>query len=122
MVDGWVSDVQLYRSTAKITGKIVCVVTGNVKHFQKLSVAPSHPWVAVEPNGNVAQDKNKTDDSWCSCRGAESGEMIMCDNSTCDIQWFRVDCLELKAVPKGKWYCPNYSTKRKQRKRSLKKL
>lgn len=53
-------------------------------------------------------------------RGAESGEMIMCDNSTCDIQWFHVDCLKLKAVPKGKWYCPNCSTKRKQRKRSLK--
>ena len=40
-------------------------------------------------------------------RGAESGEMIMCDNSTCNIQWFHVDCLKLKAVPKGKWYCPN---------------
>ena len=53
MVDGWVSDVQLYRLTAKITGKIVCVVTGNVKHSQKLSVAPSLPWVAVEPNGIV---------------------------------------------------------------------
>ena len=37
VVDGWVSDVQLYRSTAKITGKIVCVVTGNVKHSQNLS-------------------------------------------------------------------------------------
>ena len=43
VVDGWISDVQLYRL---ITGKIVCVVT--LKHSQKLSVAPLHPWVAVE--------------------------------------------------------------------------
>ena len=53
VVDGWVSNIQLFHLKGRITGKVVCVVLGEVKHSQRLSVSSLHPWVAVEPNGIV---------------------------------------------------------------------
>ena len=57
------------------------------QYFFKRGILPEllGKWFSKSPTyltGNVAQDKNKTDDSWCFCRGAESGEIILCDNST----------------------------------------
>ena len=43
----------------------------------------------------------------CYCRGGEHGQMVGCDNEHCPYEWFHLDCLELKALPKSKtWYCP----------------
>ena len=47
------SNIQLFHLKGRITGKVVCVVLGDVKHSQRLSVSSLHPWVAVEPNGIV---------------------------------------------------------------------
>jgi inhibitor of growth protein 5/inhibitor of growth protein 4 len=34
----------------------------------------------------------------------------------CDVEWFHIACVDLKTVPKGKWYCDNCSKyKGKQR-------
>jgi len=33
------------------------------------------------------------------------GEMVMCDNKDCPIEWFHFQCVGLVAKPKGKWYC-----------------
>ena len=41
------------------------------------------------------------------CREGEHGQMVGCDNEQYPYQWFHLDCLNLKAVPKSKtWYCP----------------
>lgn len=35
------------------------------------------------------------------------GEMILCDNDLCPIEWFHFSCVALMSKPKGKWFCPN---------------
>ena len=33
--------------------------------------------------------------------------MIACDSVECQTEWFHVNFLQLKNIPKGKWYCPD---------------
>lgn len=44
---------------------------------------------------------------WCFCGLPSFGLMIECDNKKCSIQWFHCECLRIRSVPKGKWYCPS---------------
>lgn len=44
---------------------------------------------------------------WCVCRQASFGNMILCDNKTCLIKWFHMECLYMNAAPTGNWFCPN---------------
>lgn len=43
---------------------------------------------------------------YCTCREISYGQMIMCDNDACQIEWFHFNCVKLSSKPKGKWYCP----------------
>lgn len=45
--------------------------------------------------------------TYCICDQISFGEMILCDNDLCPIEWFHFSCVELVTKPKGKWYCPN---------------
>lgn len=48
-----------------------------------------------------------TVDCYCYCRrGGDVGDLIGCDYENCKIQWFHQDCLKIKNIPKGKWFCP----------------
>ncbi|KAI7901011.1 uncharacterized protein BX663DRAFT_487983 [Cokeromyces recurvatus] len=49
---------------------------------------------------------------YCYCNQVSYGEMVACDNMNCEIEWFHLACVNLKTVPKGKWYC-DYCTKYK---------
>ena len=41
-----------------------------------------------------------TDESvFCYCRKGEEGDMIACDNPTCDYEWFHFSCVGLKSEP-----------------------
>jgi len=44
--------------------------------------------------------------TYCLCDQISFGEMIMCDNDLCPIEWFHFSCVNLATKPKGKWYCP----------------
>lgn len=44
--------------------------------------------------------------TYCLCDQISYGEMIMCDNDLCPIEWFHFSCVSLTTKPKGKWYCP----------------
>ncbi|KAI8063580.1 hypothetical protein BC940DRAFT_307070 [Gongronella butleri] len=44
---------------------------------------------------------------YCYCQQVSYGEMVACDNVDCEIEWFHLACVDLKTVPKGKWYCDN---------------
>lgn len=44
--------------------------------------------------------------TYCLCDQISFGEMIMCDNDLCPIEWFHFSCVSLSTKPKGKWYCP----------------
>ncbi|KAM7363651.1 inhibitor of growth protein 1 isoform 2-T2 [Cochliomyia hominivorax] len=45
--------------------------------------------------------------TYCVCNQISFGEMILCDNDLCPIEWFHFSCVSLVLKPKGKWYCPN---------------
>lgn len=75
------------------------------------------------PNdGNTPSSSNLSDDgntcgvntsttvkTYCYCNEPEdeSRDMIGCDNPSCSIEWFHIDCLKIKSIPSGKWYCPD---------------
>ena len=75
----------------------------------------------ITPTSNVMEEvttpdtSNTTGDSsekWCYCKTGEHGTMIGCDNENCAISWYHIDCLKLKRVPSGKWYCPDCRRKK----------
>uniref|UniRef100_T1GEM5 Inhibitor of growth protein n=1 Tax=Megaselia scalaris TaxID=36166 RepID=T1GEM5_MEGSC len=45
--------------------------------------------------------------TYCLCDQISFGEMILCDNDLCPIEWFHFSCVQLVSKPKGKWFCPN---------------
>jgi hypothetical protein len=45
--------------------------------------------------------------TYCLCDQISFGEMILCDNDLCPIEWFHFSCVALLSKPKGKWFCPN---------------
>ena len=48
-------------------------------------------------------------DKWCYCQSEEHGTMIGCDNDSCSIGWYHIDCLNIDSIPSGSWYCPECS-------------
>ena len=62
---------------------------GADKDYQKAAL------MLIDPNEPV----------YCYCQQS-LGKMIACDNVECEIDWFHLPCVGLKAQPKGKWYCP----------------
>ncbi|KAF0488845.1 Inhibitor of growth protein [Gigaspora margarita] len=52
---------------------------------------------------------------YCYCKQVSYGEMVACDNSECEIEWFHFSCVGLTDRPKGKWYCSECSEKVKNR-------
>jgi len=51
---------------------------------------------------------------YCLCNQVSFGQMIACDNQQCNTEWFHFSCVKLTEAPKGKWYCPECSEKKKQ--------
>jgi hypothetical protein len=46
------------------------------------------------------------EERYCYCQGVSYGEMVACDRDDCPRQWFHLECIGLKSVPKSaKWYC-----------------
>ncbi|KAF8906039.1 hypothetical protein CPB84DRAFT_1770903 [Gymnopilus junonius] len=42
---------------------------------------------------------------YCYCNRVSFGDMIACDNETCEREWFHLGCVGLTEVPEGEWYC-----------------
>ncbi|KAI1733184.1 PHD-finger domain-containing protein [Ditylenchus destructor] len=53
--------------------------------------------------------------TYCVCHQVSFGEMVMCDNKTCPIEWFHFQCVGLTAKPRGKWFCTRCTELRKKR-------
>lgn len=62
------------------------------------SIGPAMPLVSP-------REGNGDDNVYCFCRQGSRGNMIGCDGSDCDIEWFHLDCVGLSAPPSGTWYC-----------------
>lgn len=46
---------------------------------------------------------------YCICNDVSYGDMIACDKENCPIEWYHLDCVGLKTIPKGSWVCPQCS-------------
>ena len=68
----------------------------------------------VEVSDTDAADEG----TWCYCKESKGGDMVGCDNPKCGIRWFHLSCLQMDAVPRGKWMCPTcHPTKRAKRRK-----
>ena len=61
---------------------------------------------------NSNSNSSTSEDLFCYCREDKDDELIGCDGDSCSIEWFHMECLRIKRVPKGKWYCPDCRVKR----------
>lgn len=51
---------------------------------------------------------------YCICKKDIGGRMIGCDNSQCQYQWFHLECLKLKRVPRtSPWFCRFCSSRKR---------
>jgi hypothetical protein len=62
---------------------------------------------------------------YCFCQQVSFGEMVACDNQSCEREWFHLPCVGLTSPPQGKWYCDECLAKmgqQKQRQAEKKKV
>ncbi|KAI9237091.1 MAG: hypothetical protein BYD32DRAFT_417202 [Podila humilis] len=53
---------------------------------------------------------------YCFCQQVSFGDMVGCDNDSCDKEWFHYGCVGLTEPPIGKWYCETCLANMKNRK------
>ncbi|KAJ8984375.1 hypothetical protein NQ317_003523 [Molorchus minor] len=78
------------------TGKKKKRKSRQTAQIQKEESPPRDEEPAIDPD----------EPTYCLCDQISYGEMIMCDNDLCPIEWFHFSCVTLTTKPKGKWYCP----------------
>ena len=71
----------------------------------------------VIENSKGDADDEDYEKQWCYCAQPSFGQMILCDDKACPIQWFHCKCLRIRGKPKGKWYCPGCAKKKKRTKK-----
>ncbi|RDB29139.1 hypothetical protein Hypma_016044 [Hypsizygus marmoreus] len=57
-------------------------------------------------------DGDGDDRTYCICNSISYGEMIACDDSNCEREWFHLTCINLAVPPEGRWYCDECTNKR----------
>ena len=98
----------IYGILPEIVGKwYTRIPVADADHIVPLPTANS---VTDDDTATTSTDDHDADDDgrlWCYCNQPSFGDMVMCDNKNCTIQWFHFDCLQIRCPPKGKWYCPS---------------
>ncbi|KHN82417.1 Inhibitor of growth protein 5 [Toxocara canis] len=77
------------------------------------STAVLQPFLDTTPIVEMPVDPNEP--TYCICHQVSFGEMVMCDNKQCPIEWFHFQCVGLMEPPKGKWYCERCAEQRKKK-------
>lgn len=52
---------------------------------------------------------------YCYCQKGSFGEMVGCDGTECEREWFHLGCIGLSALPKGQWFCEECRAKLRRR-------
>ncbi|KAH7915684.1 hypothetical protein BJ138DRAFT_1141072 [Hygrophoropsis aurantiaca] len=74
---------------------------------------------AVDTATEAGEADGEGDDrTYCFCDGISYGEMIACDDTACEREWFHLACIGLTVPPDGTWYCETCKTKQRNAKRS----
>ncbi|KAJ3998163.1 hypothetical protein F5050DRAFT_1567823 [Lentinula boryana] len=66
------------------------------------SISAAEPIVDLN-DGDV--DGDGEDKPYCICQRGSFGEMIACDEPTCEFEWFHLNCIGLTVAPEGAWIC-----------------
>lgn len=50
---------------------------------------------------------------YCLCKRQSFGDMVACENDSCEYQWFHIGCVGMKKAPGDSdiWYCPDCRVK-----------
>ena len=93
------------------------------QEFYKLCILPellgkryTCPRTSVQPPKELSM-QTKEDDGSCHCKERKGVDMVGCDSKSCTVTWFHLQCVELSAVPRGKWFCPACRTNMHMNKR-----
>jgi len=55
----------------------------------------------------ISEGDPKNEKKYCLCDNISYGNMIRCDNNNCRCgEWFHYNCVNIKNIPIGNWYCP----------------
>ncbi|KAJ7651549.1 hypothetical protein DFH06DRAFT_1331507 [Mycena polygramma] len=91
---------------------------------------PPHPQTLEGPGMPVAQPRTQPangdnappeagdgeadgdDKPYCFCQRVSFGQMIACDDTNCQWEWFHIACIGLTTPPDGRWFCDACRTKR----------
>lgn len=87
-------------------------VLQNVQHFYKCVILPN--LVAKTVTCPVYKPTATKSNSVCYCHEPSNDNMLECKSGSCDIQFFHIDCLKLKRIPKL-WKCPACRSKLKKK-------
>ena len=61
---------------------------------------------AIEsPMKSNVETKLTSQKRYCLCNEPYNRAMLKCCNKNCLIKWFHLDCVGLRAHPKGSWFC-----------------
>ncbi|KAI1720150.1 inhibitor of growth protein 4 [Ditylenchus destructor] len=55
--------------------------------------------------GGTSMAVESNEPTYCHCNQVSYGNMVCCDNTACEIEWFHFNCVGLSSKPRGKWYC-----------------
>ncbi|KAJ3774013.1 hypothetical protein FB446DRAFT_500393 [Lentinula raphanica] len=66
------------------------------------SISAAEPMMDIN-DGDV--DGDGEDKPYCICQRGSFGEMIACDEPTCEYEWFHLNCIGLTVAPEGAWIC-----------------
>lgn len=91
--NGQVSNANSTGSSPKKNQK--STLSQSITADESLSRQPAVLDVPIDPNEPI----------YCICRQVSFGDMIACDNPSCEKEWFHYPCVGLISPPKGKWFC-----------------
>lgn len=96
----------------------------NHKRARSISTRPAVPsglggppllpngYPAPPPPGTSDEEAGEDTTTYCFCEQVSYGEMVACDDDSCDREWFHYGCVGLKEPPIGKWYCSECTIKK----------
>ncbi|KAG8160854.1 hypothetical protein KVR01_009118 [Diaporthe batatas] len=76
-----------------------------VNGFHHMRDRKRHKASSAEKVGE--EKEGEEENRYCYRGGASSGQMIGCDGSDCEMEWFHVSCTDITALPPKEeaWYC-----------------
>ncbi|KAF6837330.1 PHD finger domain-containing protein [Colletotrichum plurivorum] len=100
-----------------VPGVVSKTNAGGSSAVGKRKVAPKKKRAQKKEKGQPIEVELEEDDDgnpidpdeprYCVCNGVSYGEMIACDNESCEKEWFHLACLDMTQIPARttKWYC-----------------